>query len=320
MSRDNQLDESSRGRENFHYEEKEGLHFPTEEAYCFYKTLRDIVKSFLKVHYPTDQQFHETSLSPAVNSLSPLEYKDFRKRMILQGHFRRNFLSKLPPDVKRRIQEEAFISHYSGLMHLQLNILYAVHDQNLRETNVLNYQRRAFTVHQRIENPLFKLFPTSMLLAEIDLSDKNEELCSSLFHAGMLIILNISKRASTPSFLGPKVSSYINLFRENNNYPVSMYCISSAPQLDLKGIFTPAYHQIILSVLVPLSHFKIFPYAFEHLTETFSYQQYTQENVKQLSLTSFFEGLELLCETSTVSLWVALGEAQNCRSRAISNS
>jgi len=105
MSRDNQLGELLRGRENSHYEEKEGLHFPTEEAYCFYKTLRDIVKSFLKVHYPTDQQFHETSLSPAVNSLSPLEYKDFRKRMILQGHFRRNFLSKLPPDVKRRIQD-----------------------------------------------------------------------------------------------------------------------------------------------------------------------------------------------------------------------
>ena len=182
--------------------------------------------------------------------------------------------------------------------------------------NVLDYQQRAFTIHQRTDNPLFRLFPTSMLLAELDLSKENEDLCSSLFHAGMILILNIPRRVPTPSFLGHKVSSYINLYREHGSFSVAIYCISSTPQLDLNGIFTPAYHQIVLSISRPLSHFNMIPYAFEHLKEISSYQQYTQENIKKLSMSNFFNGLELLCETSTISLWVTLGEAQNYRRRA----
>lgn len=228
---------------------------------------------------------------------SQSSFGKFSQEMNLKVKIRKQWLNKLPEEIKRKIISITLEKFYFDLGILQ-EIL-----ADLNEEGTIGLETVQWS-GQPDHNP----YCPPILLGKIDLGElRIKPLVNDLFHNGMLLLLRIPENTNIPDFFGPRLQECLRAFSRGKTF--FLHFISELPKMNSEGDFTPATHNIFLSRTEPKwFYYKWNEYDFTNFCENQWFTGYSPN----------FKGpddeWELLMETSTAKVWVLHGIAIMSRS------
>lgn len=176
--------------------------------------------------------------------LSPIPYQNFYKRMVLQGHFRRNFLNHFPPEIKGYFFLLAQESFYDKMIQLQMTILQNKHCYIIPIQKFGSLTRNSDRNLQYLPDP-YNLFLKSIVFYDAHWHDH----ISELMHHGFLRILWIKNLPL--NLFGDQISFWIQIaisyfIYDQNFHHIKLIFFSDLPIYKKDGSYLPARHHIIL--------------------------------------------------------------------------
>lgn len=221
----------------------------------------------------------------------------FSQEMNLKVKTRKQWLNKLPEEIKRKIISITLEKFYFDLGILQ-EILADLNEQGITGLETVQWSG------PQHHNP----YCPPILLGKIDWSElRIKPLVNDLFHNGMLLLLRIPENTDIPDFFGPRLQECFRAFSRGKAF--FLHFISEIPKMNNEGDFFPATHNIFLSRAEPRwFYYRWNEYDFTNFCEHQWFSAYSPN----------FKGpddeWELLTETITAKVWVLHGIAIMSRS------